>query len=231
MKKILALAVLLSTFNLAFADDMFNKDTLLIDTPTADVLDHYSASFNTRFYSQGSVMESFDFGVYPGLNIGFAVAAQSLIGDELPIRVLVPNFFLKYKIYDGSLYLPAIAIGYDGRKYGYDRVSEEYKYDEKGGYLTLSREVFVPNLVINAGINVSDFDNSDIFFFTGMSINIEDKVKLMGEWDNVHTVKDSRVNAGARIYLTDYVAVDLACRDLTQKDFERIVQIKYTTSF
>lgn len=229
MKKTVLTIALLLAVSAAYAQE--RKDAWLIDTPSAEAVEHYGATFNTRFFSEGSVMETFEFGVYPNLNIGFAVSAQNLIGSDLPIRVLMPNFLLKYKLYEGSLYLPAIAIGYDGRRYGYDKPSDEYKYDEKGAYLVLSREVIIPNLYFALGTNMSDWDTSDIYFFTSASFDIENKFKLMAEWDNVHTVSESRLNAGGRFYITDSFSVDASVRDVTKKDFERILELKYTTSF
>ncbi|MGB2578721.1 hypothetical protein AAIR98_000640 [Elusimicrobium simillimum] len=215
----------------AYAQDL-HKDNILIDVPTAETLDHYSTMLNTRFYTENSVMASVDFGIYPRLNIGFSIAAQNLLGNETPIKVLTPDFQVKYKIYDGSLYLPAIAIGYDGRRYLYDRDEDDYKHDRKGAYLVLSREVFIPNLQLHAGVNVSDFDSSDVFGFGSANFNIEDKVNLMFEWDNVHTIDDSRLNAGIRIYLSDSVDLDLIARDMTHKStFERVLQVRYKANF
>lgn len=233
MKKIFLLGTILTVFALsASAQQELRKDIILIDTPTSETLDHYSTSFNTRFFSDGSVMESIEFGIYPRLQIGFSIAAQNVIGNDTPVRVLTPQFQAKYKIYDGSLYLPAIAIGWDGREYLYDRSTKDYAHEKKGAYLVLSREVFVPNLQINPGVNVSDFDSSDIYFFTGVSFNIEDKVNLMFEWDNVHNIDTSRINAGLRIYFTDNFDVDLALRDMAHKHtFERVVQLTYRADF
>ncbi|WP_428897544.1 hypothetical protein Dip518_001335 [Parelusimicrobium proximum] len=232
MKKIFAAAVGILILTVSLSAEALRKDAYLIDTPTADVIEQYGAEFTTRLYSENSVMQSVDFGVYPGLNIGMSFAVQNLIGSEWPMRALTPAMQLKFKLYDGSLYLPAIAIGYDGRRFGYDRASKEYKYDEKGAYLVLSREVFIPNLQINPGVNVSDFDKSDVFFFVGGNFNIEDKVNIMLEWDNVHTIDSSRLNTGLRVYLSEQFVLDFAGRDLTHKnDIERIVQLKYTVNF
>lgn len=229
MKKLTLISALFLSAVCAAAQD--NKDAWLIDTPAAEAVEQYGASFTTRFFSQGSVMETFEFGVYPNLNVGFAISAQNLVGNELPVRVLEPAFLLRYKLYEGSLYLPAIAIGYDGRKYGYDKPSDEYLYDEKGAYIVLSREVIIPNLYFAAGGNMSDWDSSDVFFFTSVSFDIENKFKLMAEWDNVHNISHSRLNAGGRFYINEAFSIDAAVRDVTEKDFERLIQVNYTTSF
>jgi len=232
MRKLLIFLAAVFCVSLSNAQEMLHKDTMLIDVPTAEALEHYSMEMNTRFYSANSVMTSVDFGVYPRLNIGASIAAQNLIGNETPVRVLNPQFQVKFKIYDGSLYLPAIAVGYDGRGYFYDPVDKKYLQEKKGGYVVFSREVFIPNLQLHPGINISDFDASDVYFFTGFNFNIEDKLNLLAEWDNVRRINTSRMNFGARLYLSPSFVLDLALRDVAHKDtFERIIQLRYTVNF
>ena len=219
--------------------DPISIQTTLIDVPTAHALDRYQTSFLTRAYDHGTVMESIDFGVYPRINIGVSLAAHELLGSSSSVRVLDPDFQVKWKVYDGNLYLPAIAIGYDGRRYGYgydtNRIytrSKKYLDDRKGGYLALTREIIVPGLHASAGVNLSDFDLDKFYGFIGVFYTILDQVSLMMEWDNVHNVRDSRWNAGARFYLHPSLSLDAAVRRLGRGDeSERILQIRYVTTF
>ena len=214
-------------------------ETLIIDVPTADVFDRYQASFQTRAYDHGTVMQTIDFGVYPRVNIGLSLAVDELLGSSSSVRVLDPDFQVKWKIYDGNLYLPAIAIGYDGRRYGYgyneNRVytrTKEYLDDRKGGYLTLTREVFVPNMNLVGGVNLSDFDWDDIYMFTGIYYKFMRNISLLTEWDNIRNIRDSRFNAGLRFYLHPALALDGAVRRIGRGDeSERILQIHYITTF
>ena len=115
MKLHLTLLAALLCFPLAvFAaqGDPISVENTVIDVSTAETFDRYQVSFLTRAYDHGTVMESLDFGVFPRLNIGVSVAAHELLGSSDSVRVLDPDFQAKWKIYDGSLYLPAIAIGY-----------------------------------------------------------------------------------------------------------------------
>ena len=234
------LACLLCPFALQAAQgDPISLETMIFDVPTAETFDRYQASFLTRAYDHGTVMESIDFGVYPRINIGVSIAAHELLGSSDDVRVLDPDFQAKWKIYDGSLYLPAIAIGYDGRRYGYGynehRVyadTKEYLDDRKGGYLTLTREIIVPGLNAAAGMNFSDFDWDELYWFTGMYYNLGDKVGLLAEWDNIRNMRDSRLNLGARFYLHPSLALDAAVRRIGRGDeSERILQIRYVTNF
>ncbi len=234
------LAMGLAPFASAADGDPISTETLLIDVPTAEVLDRYQAAFQTRVYEHGTVMESIDFGVYPRLNIGVSLAIDNWIGSSHSVKVLDPDFQAKWKIYDGSLYLPAIAIGYDGRRYGYgyDKDTREYtrskRYldNRKGGYLALSREVFVPGLNLTAGANFSDFDWDEFYMFTGIFYKVLPQVSLMTEWDNIRNIRDSRLNMGARFYLHPSLALDAAFRRIGRGDeSERILQLRYVTTF
>ena len=212
--------------------DGYSPETWLIDAPTAHVRDNYQASFTTRSYADGSVMESLDFGVIPQINIGFSIAVYELIGSSDDIKVLDPDFQVKWKLFDGSLYLPAIAIGYDGRRYGYNRQSKEYMDDRKGGYITLTREIFTPGLNASAGMNLSDFDRHDLYFFLGASWRLNDWLALVGEWDNINNMRDSRLNLGAHINITPALVLSGAVRRIGRGDEnERMLQLRYVTNF
>ena len=214
-------------------------ETLILDVPTADVFDRYQASFLTRAYDHGTVMQSIDFGVYPRINIGISLAVSQLIGSSSSVRVLDPDFQVKLKLYDGNLYLPAIAIGYDGRRYGYG-YNEDRQYartkkfldNRKGGYLSLTREVIVPGLNAVGGVNLSDFDWDYVYMFTGLYYKFIRQVSLLAEWDNIRNIRDSRVNVGLRFYLHPALAIDGAVRRIGRGDeSERILQIHYVTTF
>lgn len=215
-------------------------ESLLIDVPTAHVLDRYQASFTTRAYEHGTVMESIHFGVYPQINLGISLAIHELLGSSSSVKVLEPAFQAKWKIYDGSLYLPAISIGYDGRKYGYgytnnrtyNKKSSHYLDNRKGGYLSLSREVIIPGLEATAGLNLSDFDSHELYMFYGLLYQLSHTVGLLAEWDGIRNIRDSRLNLGARFYLHPHLALDAAIRRIGRGDeSERVLQLRYVTNF
>lgn len=243
--KFLFLAVLFAALPLsswAAEGDPISMETQLVDVPTAQVLDRYQASFLTRAYAHGSMMETIEFGVFPRVNLGVSFAAHELIGSSSSIKVLSPDFQAKWKIFDGDLYLPAIAIGYDGRRYGYgykDRVyrypvdkTKKYMDDRKGGYIALSREIIIPGLDASAGLNFADFDWEEMYFFTGMSYVFKDMIGLVAEWDNIRNIRDSRLNMAARFYLHPSLSFDAGVRRIGRGDeSERIIQFRYVGNF
>ena len=238
---VLVAALLAASFGWAADGDPISTETMILDVPTAEVFDRYQASFLTRAYDHGTVMESIDFGVYPRYNIGVSLAIDNWIGSSHSVKVLNPDFQAKWKLYDGNLYLPAIAIGYDGRRYGYgyEQNTREYRHgskhyldDRKGGYVTLTREIFVPGLALTGGLNISDFDWDELYMFTGLYYKILPQINLLTEWDNIRNIRDSRLNMGVRFYLHPSLALDAAFRRIGRGDeSERILQLRYVTTF
>jgi len=236
---ILCCALLMPLTLQAAEGDPISLETNLIDIPTADVLDRYQASFQTRAYDHNTVMETIDFGVYNRINVGISLAGHELLGSSDHVRILDPDFQAKWKIYDGSLYLPAIAIGYDGRRYGYGydehrhyTHSKKYLDKRRGGYLTFSREIIVPGLHASAGANFSDFDFDEFYGFFGLFYNMAEKVSLLTEWDAIRNVRDSRLNIALRFYLHPSLALDAGVRRIGRgNESERILQIRYVTNF
>lgn len=236
---ILLLTFLVPVASVAAEGDPISSETLILDVPTSEALDRYQASFLTRAYDHGTVMETIDFGIYPRINLGVSVAAHELLGSSGSVRVLNPDFQAKWKVYDGSLYLPAIAVGYDGRRYGYGydknrhyARTKKYLDNRRGGYVTFSREVIIPGLQMSAGMNFSDFEWEEFYLFTGVYYKIADYAAILTEWDNIRNMRDSRFNAGVRFYLHPSLALDAAVRRIGRgNESERILQIHYVGNF
>jgi hypothetical protein len=216
-------------------------DVEMIDIPTAGILDYYGFQVKTRFYSGGGVLGALNFGVLERLNLGAAMTVDRLVGSDSGIKMRRPEIQVKFRFFDGGYYIPAAAVGYDGQGYYYDPSAKKYLEKGKGLYLVSSKEIGVPGLVMHGGLNVPDFDNNYLFGFLGMNYTLEDKVAFMVEYDSMfHSDDPSRLNAGTRIYITPYFQLDLAIREIGRngkfanglsRKAERIVQMKYTTSF
>lgn len=205
-------------------------DTYLIDTPTAEVLPLRDLGIKSRFFSGGGLLTYFDFTVINRLSIGASFTFEHLIGEnDQKIKALVPALQVKYRIYDGGNYVPAFALGFDNQGFGYDHDKDEYIHKAKGLYLAATKEIFLPGLVFNPGLNIStdNFEFDKLAGFSSLAYNIKDSVNLMFEWDNIHSIKKSRLNGGVRVYITENFALDFALRNFNEKT-ERIAQLKYS---
>lgn len=215
-------------------------DTELIDTPTAAVLDLGGFYSRTRFYSAGGLLQYLSFGVYPRVNIGASFNIDNLIGAGSPVRLRRPELQLKLRFFDGDQYLPALALGFDGQGYLYNRSDKVYNQRQRGLYVVGSQEVLFPGLHCHAGMSIADFDGNTLAGMLATSLNIRDRVKLMAEWDNIHNFVESRLNMGARVYVTPAFNFEFSVRSIGQggqfpdglrKGEERVVQLKYTGNF
>ncbi len=247
MKKfnaVLALLLLVPAFAAAGKDKdeaVVQPDVELIDVPTAGILDYYGFQLKTRAYTGGGVLGGLNFGVLERLNLGASMSVDRFIGSDSDVKMRRPEIQVKFRFYDGGYYIPAMAVGYDGQGYYYYPADKKYLEKGKGLYLVGSKEVGVPGLGLHGGFNVPDFDNNYLFGFLGLNYTLEDKVSFIVEYDSLfHTDDPSRLNAGARIYVTPYFQVDLAMREIGgsrkfdngwPRKSERIVQMRYNTSF
>jgi len=204
----------------------------LVDTPTADALDNYGYNLSFRFYTGGGVLTKAAFGVLQRINIGFSWDLDNVVGSE-KIDVQQPALNAKLRIFDGDMFVPAFALGYDGQGYGYDKQEKEYTQREKGVYLVATNEIFVPGLQYNIGGYIYDFDDDVIFGFCGLSMSLGNSIALIAEYDNIRKRKENRFNGGLRLYVTPTILVDLVGRDMgsSGRDAERIIRVSYIGIF
>ena len=224
----------------AGSDGALQPDTDIVDAPTTGVLDYRGYSTRTRFYAAGGALEYLSFGVYPGINIGASAAVDGLIGDEKNVRMRAPTAQVKYRFFEGDQTLPSLAVGYDGQGYEYNSAIQRFNQRQRGFYAVGTKELGVPGLEIHPSFNISDFNSNAIFGALPLTYNIRDKAELLLEWDNIANWSESRFNAGLRFFLTQSFHVDFAVRaigaggaysDGSPKGPERIVQLKYSSSF
>ena len=215
-------------------------DIDLIDLPTAAVLDYGALEAKTRFGHAGNNLTSLGFGVFQRLQFGASLSVDQLVGTASPIILNRPELQLRWRFYDGSRYVPAAAIGFDGQGYFHDRGLKTYMEKERGFYIVGSQEVGVPGLMIHPGINVSDFDTDAVFAFLGAAYNVQNKFELIAEWDNIRHFGDSRLNLGARFFLSSFLSLTVALREIGQggnfpngepRRIERLAALRYVGNF
>jgi hypothetical protein len=222
-----------------FADESLirSRDINVIDIPTAEVVDHYAYNVSFRFGRDGNLQTKPLFGVFPRLNLGFGLDGENVIGRGNS-RLNRPTLNVKFRLFDGKRALPALAIGYDGQGYVWNKHLDEYEQREKGLYLVGSSEIGVPDLNLHLGVNHFDFDHGDSTRgFFGLTYTYEQLVGLMAEWDHATDWKERRINFGLKYYVTPLFTVDLIGRNIPKapeseaRETERIVRLVYTGSF
>ncbi|HBU70068.1 MAG TPA: hypothetical protein DEE98_06740 [Elusimicrobia bacterium] len=210
-----------------------SETSFVIDTPATGMSDYGGYNLNFRLFSEGGVLTRLNFGVFNKVNLGFGWEVSRVIGTSQDIIVGAPGLYLKIRPFEGDMVLPAFAFGYDGQGYFYNRDKNEFAQKEKGIFVVFGREAFSPGLVFNVGGNMNDFKTNNVYGFINASYNIEDKVILLCEYDNIHLVYENRLNMGMRFFITPDLSIDLAGRDLgaAGRDAERVLQINYVGRF
>jgi hypothetical protein len=220
--------------------DLLAPNTNLIDVPTAGVIDTGGFTTRTRFFSEGGIMQWLDFGVYPRINLGVSFNVDRFIGASSQVQMTRPDLQFKLRFYDGDHVFPALALGFDGQGYLYNRMDRKYNQRQKGIYFIGTQEIGLPGLQGHIGANISDFDSNAVFGMTALSYNIGDKVEFLLEWDNLRSFMDSRVNMGFRVFLMPNFHIGFAARGIGQSGVysngvsrgpERIVQLQYSANF
>ncbi len=226
------MAVLLVA-SVSYADKLF-----LIDTPTTNILNYGSYNVNFRAFGNGGIQTRLDFGVFKLLNVGVSWELDNFLGNE-QVEAAVPALSVKFKLYQGNMTWPGIAIGYDGQGYYYNRDFDgDYIQRGKGLYVVLGRELFFEGLMVSLGANMNDFGDPRVYGFLSAIVPLyEESIYFMTEYDNINYFPEARLNAGLRFALTDAIDVDLIMRDCWGKDAydkfpnERVFKISYTGKF
>lgn len=212
----------------------------VVDAPTAAVLDYGGYSAQTRFYSQGGLLQYVSFGVYPRLNLGASMSINGLVGNDRNVRARPPEVQVKFRFLDGDRYIPALAASFDGQGFGYSSTEKRFHHRQRGFFVVGSQELGLPGLMAHPSVNISDFDSNSIFGSIPLAYNIRDKATILVEWDNINNFSDSRFNSGLRAHLTPNFYIDFAVRGIGQGGWypdgsprgpERIVQLKYSGNF
>ena len=210
--------------------------TYLVDTPTYSLLDYGSYDMQFRIFSRGGVLTKLNFGIFSVLNFGVSWELENLIGVE-DVVVAVPALQLKLNIYSGSEKIPGFAIGYDGQGFFYNQRENKFTQEGKGIYFVLGKELLLPYLNFNGGLNLNDFRHPCILGFVGISYQIIiDTLMVMIEYDNVGKGRDARLNAGLRFWITEGLDIDFIIRNFTISDkesygCERLLKISYQSRF
>ena len=225
-------SVLLIFFSVSL---LFASETYLIDTPTSGILNYGSYSAGFRFFSDGNILSKIDFGVFKLLNIGVSWELDRFVGKEW-MKVAIPALRVKFRVYDGDMTLPEIAIGYDGQGYFFNSDREcNYLQAGRGLYIVAGREFLIEGLTLNAGINMSNFSKPRIYGFLNSIISIyKDMVYFMMECDNIGYFPDLKLNFGFKFALTEYISAGCVLRNYYDNHricSERVFKVSYSGKF
>lgn len=134
----------------------------LVDMPTAGMLQKGTFAVDVDFYQEGGVLAGLSAGIFERLTFGVSYGGSRLLGREKAIMDPFPGVTVKVRLFDESVAVPALAIGFDSQgRDGYIKDLERYTVKSPGLYAVLSKNyLLLGYLSLHGGINYS-FERAD----------------------------------------------------------------------
>lgn len=160
----------------------------LVDIPTAGLLERGSFAFDANFFQRGGVLVGLTAGVLDRLNFGISYGGSAIIGSEKPEWNKYPGVNIKFRLFDESDLIPAIAIGFDSQgKEEYLNSNDRYTIKSPGFFASASKNYAILGyLSLHGGINYTleraDGDK-DMNAFLGVEKTIGTDISVMLEHD------------------------------------------------
>ncbi|NIM02888.1 hypothetical protein GTN66_01880 [bacterium] len=230
----LVITYILAIYSVSSAGEVID----LIDTPTPQITEQGGYNVNFRFYSmendEGSnisgLLAGLFFGVLEHMNLGVYLDTENMIGND-DIKLRRPRLFVKFYLFSGTEYFPSIGVGYDDQGYG-EYKDGKYEQRERGFFIVLCKENFLPNLEVCSGINGYDFDKFRVRGFVSLFSKMYENIIPMLEFDNLGGGREVRINIGLRYFITPSLNVEIDGRDIAHTHgFDRIFRIGYMSAF
>lgn len=173
----------------------------LVDVPTAGMLGRGTFALDLDFYQEGGLLLGLSVGVLDRLSLGISYGGSRLIGGDTPEMNKAPGVYVRIRLVEESVLLPAIAIGFDtqGRD-GFVRSLDRYRIKSPGAYAVVSKNYsFLGFLSFHGGVNYSferADDDRDVNAFAGLEKTIGPFVSIVMEYNLARN--DSNENALGR---------------------------------
>ncbi len=229
----------------------------LIDCPTAGILQKGEAEITTKLYKDNGLLIGTKVGLFPRFMFGVQYGGEKIVGNQEPVWHKRVEFNAKFRFFDESPKMPAIAAGFDSQGHGsYNSQYSKYEIKSKGFYLVGSKNYhFLGNIGFHFGGNYSleTKDKDDEFnFFLGMDKDIGEVINLLVEYDfalnsnedlgnnsfseNLEVYAKGYLNAAIDIKFTDYLILKIALYDLLEnrsdtKGGDRFLKLIYNMTF
>ncbi|MFA5834628.1 MAG: YjbH domain-containing protein [Bacteroidota bacterium] len=208
----------------------------LIDTPTAGLLKRGAFSLESNFFQDGGLM----FGLYAGaldrLTFGISYGGVGVIGKSNVQMQKLPGVMLKYRLFDESESMPAIAFGFDSQgKETYIDSLERFTIKSRGIFIAASKNYsFMGFLSFHGGVNWSmekkDGDK-DMDVFAGVEKSFGQELSLLAEYDFAFNDSHARAIGQGKGYLNTGIRWSLANGLTLGFDLKNVVKNQKNVTF
>jgi hypothetical protein len=160
----------------------------LIDMPTAGVLDKGLVSVGTEFLPSGVVIARLEVGVFKDISFGISYGGANIIGAGDPDWYKLPAVDLRFRLFQETLFIPAINLGFDSQGKGlyYDSLGR-YAIKSPGFFGAVSKNFTLLGYLslhgcANYSLETRDGDNF-IDISVGFEKTLGESFSLVGEYD------------------------------------------------
>lgn len=164
------------------------EPTQLIDKPTAGMLSRGGYSLSASFFQKGGVLMGVSVGLLDRFSFGISYGGTDVIGAGTINMNPSPGVNVKLRIFEESLVVPAIVLGFDSQgKDPYIDSLSRYTIKSLGFYAVASKNyAIMGNLSVHGGINISMERNDgdrDANLFAGLEKSLGKDISLLAEFD------------------------------------------------
>ncbi len=169
-------------------DQATHEPTMLIDKPTAGMLKRAQYAVNGVFFQRGGVLMGVSVGLIDAFSFGISYGGTNIIGSNKVGMNPAPGVKAKLRLFDESITMPAMAIGFDSQgKEPYVDSLSRYLLKSPGFYYVASKNYsFAGNFSVHGGISYGiehgDGDK-DLNMFIGVEKSLGSLVSLLVEYD------------------------------------------------
>lgn len=251
-KKLLLFFIIISSLAVAqnsAGDAATIEPRYIIDTPTAGLLKRGAFSLEANFFQDGGLM----FGLYAGaldrLTFGISYGGVGIIGKTNATMQKLPGVLLKYRLFDESEAMPAVAFGFDSQgKETYIDSLERFTIKSRGIFIAASKNYsFLGFLSFHGGVNWSmekkDGDK-DMNTFVGVEKSIGQEISFIAEYDfafndnhgNAYGRGNGYLNAGLRWALANGLTLGFDLKNVAKNQQNvtfgnRTLKVEYVRTF
>ena len=173
--------ILLSFTKISFAQGTAGENAKyeyrqLIDMPTAGVIQKGSFGLNTELLPQGTLLVKLEAGILENLSFGISYGGSNIIGSgNIDWYPFPPGVNLRFRLFDESLVIPAITIGFDTQGKGeYYKDVKRYKIKAPGIFAAACKNFNVLGyLSLHGEVNYSILEDDDGDNFVNLMVGAE----------------------------------------------------------
>jgi hypothetical protein len=231
----------------------------LVDAPTAGCLKKGQYNFELQVYPQGGVLAGFAVGLFDRFTMGVSYGGIGIIGSDKVDWNEQPGVLLKYRLFEESFIMPAVALGFNNQGYGAwmennnpvrQIEGNRYTFKAKGMFAVAGKNFAIQSLGtigFHGGITynaIEDDDDRNLDGFFGVDKSLNEELSLIVEYD-LATNDDGRFSVGRdRGYLNGAIhwiianklMVDILLKDILNNRIgatspSREIRITYTETF